>query len=105
MQIHQLAFAIALQRIWFHPLSKHPGPKLWAASRMPYVVSLVRGTLNQDMLNFHEKYGSVVRLGPNELSFAVEEAWKDIYMHRPGHKETKKDPIWYMGKYCNYPKI
>jgi hypothetical protein len=45
----------------------------------------------------HEKYGDVVRVAPNELSFAGEEAWRDIYTHRPGHKEARKDPIWYMG--------
>ena len=94
----QLGIGIVIKRIWFHPLSRHPGPKLWAASRIPYVVSLLRGTLNEDMLKLHEKYGDVVRLAPNELSFAVEEAWRDIYMHRRGHKEAKKDPIWYIGK-------
>ncbi|KAF2710683.1 putative RNA polymerase II mediator complex component Srb8 [Pleomassaria siparia CBS 279.74] len=70
---------IAVRRIWFHPLSKFPGPKLWAASRIPYVLSLLRGKLNEDMLKMHEKYGDVIRLAPNEISFGVEEAWKDIY--------------------------
>ncbi|KAF2864896.1 cytochrome P450 [Massariosphaeria phaeospora] len=88
--------ATCVKRIWFHPLSKHPGPRLWAASRIPYVVSLLRGTLNEDMLGFHLKYGDIVRLAPNELSFAVEEGWRDIYMHRPGHKETQKDKVWYI---------
>jgi hypothetical protein len=46
----------------------------------------------------HEKYGDVVRLAPDDLSFATKQAWKDIYMHRPGHKESKKHPIWYIGK-------
>lgn len=54
------------------------------------------------MLKMHGKYGEVIRLGPNELSFATEEGWRDIYMHRPGHKETKKDPIWYMGEQVFY---
>ncbi len=49
------------------------------------------------MLTMHRKYEDIVRLGPNELSFATEDAWKDIYMYRPGHKETKKDPHWYWG--------
>jgi cytochrome P450 len=87
-----------IQRLWFHPLSKYPGPPLWAASRLPYVLSLLFGKLNEDMSKLHEKYGEVIRLGPNELSFSTEQAWKDIYMHRPGHKESKKDPVWYIGK-------
>ncbi|KAF1992814.1 putative RNA polymerase II mediator complex component Srb8 [Amniculicola lignicola CBS 123094] len=88
--------SIAIRRIWFHPLSRFPGPKLWAATRVPYIISLLRGTLNQKMADFHAKYGDVVRLAPNELSFGCEEAWRDIYMYRPGHKETKKDARWYL---------
>ncbi|PVH96121.1 putative RNA polymerase II mediator complex component Srb8 [Periconia macrospinosa] len=88
--------ASVIKRLWFHPLSAYPGPPLWAASRIPYVLSLLRGRLNEDMLEIHNKYGEIVRLGPNEISFSTEEAWKDIYMNRPGHKESKKDPIWYM---------
>jgi hypothetical protein len=93
-----VSFVGAIKRIWFHPLSKYPGPKLWAASRIPYVISLLRGSLNEDMLKMHEKYGDVIRLAPNEVSFAVEEAWRDIYMHRPGHKEVVKDAVWYIGE-------
>lgn len=26
-------------------------------------------------------------------------------MHRPGHKETKKDPIWYMGEHISYSHL
>ncbi|KAF2661069.1 putative RNA polymerase II mediator complex component Srb8 [Lophiostoma macrostomum CBS 122681] len=90
-----LCVAVAIRRIYFHPLSAYPGPKLWAATRVPYVVSLLRGTLNERMLELHEKYGDVVRLAPDELSYACEEAWRDIYMHRPGHKEVVKDDVWY----------
>jgi hypothetical protein len=94
----QTLFYIAVLRVYFHPLSSYPGPRLWATSRIPYVVSLLRGTLNSDMLKIHERYGPVVRLAPNELSFATEEAWRDIYMYRKGHLEAKKDTIWYMGE-------
>ena len=40
----------------------------------------------------HEKYGEVVRSGPNALSFINEMAWKDIYMHRQGqqHRQMEK---------------
>lgn len=41
----------------------------------------------------HDKYGSVVRVSPNELCFDDESAWKDIYSSRPGHKNFHKDPI------------
>jgi hypothetical protein len=102
---YQWVVGAAIKRIWFHPLSKLPGHPLWAASRIPYVLSLLRGTLNEDMLQMHQKYGDVIRLGPNELSFSTEQAWKDIYMYRPGHKETKKDPTWYIGKVTHFDLI
>ncbi|MCJ1387107.1 RNA polymerase II mediator complex subunit [Xylographa soralifera] len=85
----------ALYNLYFHPLAKFPGPKLWSASRIPYIVSLLRGNLVHDQQKIHEQYGDVVRLGPDEISFATDEAWRDIYVHRPGHKDLTKDPIWY----------
>lgn len=41
----------------------------------------------------HDKYGPVVRVSPNELSFNTSGAWNDIYGHRPGHKNFHKSPI------------
>jgi hypothetical protein len=43
----------------------------------------------------HDKYGDVVRWGPNELSFANSAAWKDIYDRRKDGKVLAKDPIFY----------
>jgi Cytochrome P450 len=39
----------------------------------------------------HEKYGPVVRLAPDELSFASADAWKDIYGHRAGLQHHGQD--------------
>ena len=48
------------------------------------------------LLALHEKYGSVVRVSPNELSFNTARSWQDIYNFRPGHQTfTKSD--WYSG--------
>ena len=41
----------------------------------------------------HDKYGPIVRLMPNQLTFTDPQAWKDIYGHRPGHPQFHKDPI------------
>jgi hypothetical protein len=38
----------------------------------------------------HAKYGEVVRIKPNQLSFTGEEAWRDIYMHRQGQPQMAK---------------
>lgn len=86
-----------VRNLYFHPLSGFPGPKLWAASRIPYIVSLFRGNLVVDFAEIHRKYGNVVRVAPGEISFAAEEAWHDIYVHRTGHQDPAKDPVWYKG--------
>jgi cytochrome P450 len=36
----------------------------------------------------HERYGPVVRVAPDELSFIDPEAWKDIYSNRTIHKDA-----------------
>ncbi|KAF7861417.1 hypothetical protein EAF04_007982 [Stromatinia cepivora] len=70
-------------------------PLLWRSSRLPYIISLLRGNLVLDQVKIHEKYGDVVRLAPNEISFTKEDAWGDIYVHRLGHLDPTKDPVWY----------
>jgi cytochrome P450 len=48
-----------------------------------------------DTKRFHDRYGKIVRLAPNELSFIDAQAWFDIYGHRKkGHREFTKNPIW-----------
>lgn len=42
------------------------------------------------MLRLHKKYGSVVRIAPNELAFSDAEAWKDIMGHKNNAEEFAK---------------
>lgn len=45
----------------------------------------------------HEKYGPVVRIGPNNLSFINPQAWKDIYAHKKTREQDMiKDPEFYV---------
>ncbi|KAK2601505.1 hypothetical protein N8I77_010952 [Diaporthe amygdali] len=77
--------------IFFHPLSGYPGPKLWAATRIPHSYYWVKGTLFIKVGEMHREYGKVVRSAPNELSFIHEEAWRDIYGLAPGKAPLQKD--------------
>ena len=61
-----------------HPLSTYPGPALWRATRLSWILSLQRGRLHLDLLRLHRLYGPVVRIAPNELSYACD-VWRDIY--------------------------
>jgi cytochrome P450 len=81
--------------IWFHPLSHFPGPKSAIISNIFYSRAIVSGRSDKIVKALHDKYGDVVRWGPNELSFACGEAWKDIYDRRKDGKVLVKDPWFY----------
>lgn len=90
-----------LWRLYFSPLSKYPGPKLFAATSLVNTYYVFKATRVYKVAELHNKYGpvssprtctstrqlirtQVVRIGPNELSYVDERVWKDIYGH---HKE------------------
>lgn len=86
--------SLAIYRLYFHMLSKFPGPKLHAVSSLPAIFALLRGRLPLENKKLHDKYGSVVRVSPNELSFNSVQAWEDIYGFKTGgRKNMEKDPI------------
>ncbi|OAG02707.1 cytochrome P450 [Paraphaeosphaeria sporulosa] len=78
----------AVYNVYFHPLRKYPGPKLWAAFEVTRTIARVRGRLDFAIVEEHRKHGEVVRVGVDELSFIHPSAWKDIYGH--GHAELPK---------------
>ena len=84
----------AIYNVFFHPLAKIPGPRAWSASRIPFTYNLLSGTLVKRQRQFHEQYGPVFRMAPDEVSFASEEAWTDIYAWRKGHKRAIRDPAF-----------
>lgn len=53
------------------------------ATPIPYVYRLINGSLVEWIQSLHEKYGEVVRIRPDELSFVEPSAWHDIYLTRP----------------------
>lgn len=63
----------------FSPLSKFPGPKLWACSEFFYQRAIVRGVPHQEFLKFFRQYGPVVRIAPKELIFSSAQAVRDIH--------------------------
>ncbi|KAI0400811.1 cytochrome P450 monooxygenase-like protein [Xylaria palmicola] len=71
----------AIYLIYFHPLAKYPGPKLGAVSDLWWVLGLSTQRLPFLVADLHKKHGDVVRIGPNELSFATLEAFQDIHGH------------------------
>ncbi|KAI5925712.1 cytochrome P450 [Camillea tinctor] len=85
----------AIYNIYFHPLSRVPGPYAWSASRIPFIYALLKGTLIQDIEKLHRTHGPVLRIAPDEVTFAQPEAWNEILHVRQGHQEFLKDPTWW----------
>lgn len=81
-----------IYRIYFHPLSKYPGPKLAAATRLWWLRQQLGGRFPFLVHELHLKYGEIVRIAPTELSFSGAAAWKEIYGFRNGLPENRKDP-------------
>ena len=92
-------FTRAVYNIYFHQLSRFPGPKLAAISQTPIAKELWTGNIHIWLRDLHITYASdVVRVSPNELSFISPQAWKDIYSTRQGHPGFPKDPVPFGGK-------
>ena len=69
-----------IYNVYFHPLRDFPGPKLGVATPFPFVWHLANGRPVPWIKALHAKYGAVVRIHPDELSFIESSAWKDIYI-------------------------
>ncbi|KAK1762847.1 averantin oxidoreductase [Phialemonium atrogriseum] len=93
-----------IYNLYIHPLARFPGPFLARVSPFPNVLALLRGRIPFWIKACHDKYGPIVRVSPNELSFDNEAAWKDIYGSRPGHKNFHKDPI-HVGSIQSVPGV
>lgn len=71
-------------RLCFAPLSKFPGPKWTAATRLWIMYYEFKGQRTVIIDELHAKYGPVVRVAPDEVSFNDAEALKDIYGIKSG---------------------
>ncbi|KAH8736553.1 cytochrome P450 [Ilyonectria robusta] len=89
--------------LFLHPLRHHPGPKLWAATRLPWCWNQYRGRLNHRLVELHRQYGPTLRVAPNEISYNSKTAWKTIYGNRV--IEMKKDPIFSLVTPTGVPNI
>jgi cytochrome P450 len=96
----QAIIAICSRFIWrlfFHPLSRFPCPKLAAISNLPYVKWSLNGELHTKIQELHDRYGDVIRIRPNALTYRNAQAWADIYSHRKtGNPAFDKDPQFYI---------
>lgn len=76
--------------ILFHPLAKFPGPFFAKFSRIPIIWTTIQGNTWQWTERLHQKYGTFVRIAPEEVTTVRPAAWRDIYVSRP---YLPKDPF------------
>lgn len=97
----------SIYEVFLGPLSKFPGPKLWALTHIPRLRAQAAGVESQVHAKLHQEYGNVVRIGPRELSFANgAQAWRDIYGFRKhGQPQPYKEKIFYVNPSEGVPSI
>ncbi|GIZ38882.1 hypothetical protein CKM354_000228100 [Cercospora kikuchii] len=85
--------AMLLLRFFYYkyasPLREYPGPFLASGSRAWKVLSTYSGHTETDHIRLHEKYGSVVRIAPNELSFSSPKAARSVLAAGSGFHKTQ----------------
>ncbi|KAF4636467.1 hypothetical protein G7Y89_g1609 [Cudoniella acicularis] len=87
-----------IYNVFFHPLREYPGPFLSRATRLIWAYHAFNGNIPYYVARLHERYGEVVRIAPDELSYRASQAWTDIYGHRTPNglgnlpKETRTRP-------------
>jgi cytochrome P450 len=79
---------IAIHRIFFHPLSKYPGPLLAKLTPWWDVYHAYKGDKHLLFQRLHEQYGDFVRYGPNTLSVNHPAALKAIYGHKANVRKS-----------------
>ncbi|KAF2969214.1 hypothetical protein GQX73_g4317 [Xylaria multiplex] len=70
---------LVVYRVFFHPLAKYPGPFLAKITDAYQLYHAWKGDRHLEFWRNHERYGKIVRFGPNSLSFNSNGALKDIY--------------------------
>jgi cytochrome P450 len=73
---------LTIYNLFFHPLRHFPGPISWAGSIIPFAYTQLRGTDVYRILELHKRYGGVVRIGPDTLSYADAVVYRDVMAHK-----------------------
>lgn len=86
--------AYLLRNHFHHGLQKYPGPILASLTDWWRFFDVLgrRPDITQNKL--HRKYGDIVRLGPNVLSFASPSALKSIYGLNKGFVKVIPYQLW-----------
>lgn len=86
---------LSIYRLYFHPLANVPGPRLAAISEYWWAYHFWSGHWHTTLEKAHNRYGPVVRIASNELSFSSAASIAEIYGHAKGdHKPFLKTAFY-----------
>ncbi|RDW72725.1 cytochrome P450 [Aspergillus mulundensis] len=79
----------------WHPLAPFPGPRLAALTRFyrAYFDISWKHSFAHHLIELHNKYGDVVRIGPNELHFRTPAAYLEIFS--PANRWDKEARLYH----------
>ncbi|KAF6812515.1 trichothecene c-15 hydroxylase, partial [Colletotrichum plurivorum] len=86
LSAYHLAYCI--HRLYLNPLRTIPGPRLWSISPIPYARAYVSGQAHRRVLALHQRYGPIVRVGPNHVSINHPDGMHQVR----GHRRTGENP-------------
>jgi hypothetical protein len=76
------------QNLYASSLGRIPGSKLFSATKWRLALADYHGVRTQTIHSLHQQYGTVVRIGSNEVSFSCLSALRTIYGARSGFERT-----------------
>ena len=86
-------FVTTVYRLYLHPLRLFPGPPFASITNWHkfYYNWYCKGHHSVKIKEWHEQYGPIIRIAPDELHFSDPDAYKAIYTHHG----LRKDPAFY----------
>ncbi|THX67361.1 putative P450 monooxygenase [Aureobasidium pullulans] len=82
------AYHLVIEPLYLNPKSKIPGPKSYALTKWRLALEDFQGTRTVTIHALHQKYGPIVRVGPNEIHFNSLNALRTIYGAGSGFERT-----------------
>ncbi|RFU25190.1 hypothetical protein B7463_g11145, partial [Scytalidium lignicola] len=92
--------SIVLYRLFFHPLSRFPGPLQAKVSKFYSLIVAQDGKLHEHQNLWVKKYGDIVRIAPNELLIVSLDAQQKV--HTTQSKVDKKNTLY---NFINYKGV
>ncbi|KAH0289030.1 putative P450 monooxygenase [Aureobasidium namibiae CBS 147.97] len=93
------AYHSIIEPLYLNPKSKIPGPKLFALTKWRLALEDYKGSRTRTIHALHQKYGPIVRIGPDEIHCNSLNALRTIYGAGSGFERT-----WFYRMFDAYGK-